>query len=115
ASPLRRSSVFLSLQIPRSSRTTLFPYTTLFRSKIKLEDVRLQFGYVMQDVFLFSNTIDANIAFFNPDISHEEVVKAAKAAQAHEDRKSTRLNSSHVKIPYAVFCLKKKTVSQDTI
>ncbi|HHW89432.1 MAG TPA: ABC transporter ATP-binding protein [Clostridiales bacterium] len=52
--------------------------------KIKLEDVRLQFGYVMQDVFLFSNTIDANIAFFNPDISHEEVIKAAKAAQAHD-------------------------------
>jgi ABC-type multidrug transport system fused ATPase/permease subunit len=52
--------------------------------KIKLEDVRLQFGYVMQDVFLFSNTIDANIAFFDPEVSHEEVVKAARVAQAHD-------------------------------
>ncbi|HEY8419707.1 MAG TPA: ABC transporter ATP-binding protein [Clostridia bacterium] len=52
--------------------------------KIKLEDVRMQFGYVMQDVFLFSNTIDANIAFFDPEVSHEEVEKAAKVAQAHE-------------------------------
>lgn len=50
---------------------------------IKLEDVRKQFGYVMQDVFLFSNTIDANIAFYNPDISFDEVQKAAQVAQAH--------------------------------
>lgn len=49
---------------------------------LKLEDVRRQFGYVMQNVFLFSNTIDSNIAFYDPDISHEEVVKAAKIAQA---------------------------------
>ncbi|HEY8443360.1 MAG TPA: ABC transporter ATP-binding protein [Clostridia bacterium] len=52
--------------------------------KIKLEDVRMQFGYVMQDVFLFSNTIDANIAFFDPEVAREEVEKAAKVAQAHE-------------------------------
>ncbi|HEY8390070.1 MAG TPA: ABC transporter ATP-binding protein [Clostridia bacterium] len=51
---------------------------------LKLEDVRRQFGYVMQDVFLFSNTIDSNIAFYNPDAPQEEVIKAAKAAQAHD-------------------------------
>lgn len=51
---------------------------------IKLDDVRRQFGYVMQDVFLFSNTIDSNIAFYNPDASQEDVKKAAQAAQAHD-------------------------------
>ena len=50
----------------------------------KLDDVRRQFGYVMQDVFLYSNTIDANIAFYNPDTSNEEVIKAAAAAQAND-------------------------------
>ncbi len=50
----------------------------------KLDDVRRQFGFVMQDVFLFSNTIDSNIAFYNPDANDEEVIKAAKVAQAHD-------------------------------
>lgn len=48
----------------------------------RVDDVRRQFGYVMQDVFLFSNTVDANIAFFNPDASHDDIVKAAKIAEA---------------------------------
>ncbi|MCL2751653.1 MAG: ABC transporter ATP-binding protein/permease [Firmicutes bacterium] len=52
--------------------------------RLYLNDVRLQFGPVMQDVFLFSNTVDANIAFFDPDTPKEEVVKAAKIAQADE-------------------------------
>ena len=49
-----------------------------------MEDVRQKFSYVFQDVFLFSNTIDANIAFANPDIDHETVVKTAKIAQADD-------------------------------
>jgi ATP-binding cassette subfamily B protein len=48
----------------------------------RVEDVRRQFGYVMQEVFLFSNTVDANIAYYNPDVSRDEVVRAAKTAQA---------------------------------
>ncbi len=48
----------------------------------RVEDVRRQFGYVMQEVFLFSNTVDANIAYYDPDAPREEVVKAAKVAQA---------------------------------
>lgn len=49
---------------------------------IKVDDVRHQFSYVMQDVFLFSNTVDSNIAFYNMDAPHEDVVKAAKIAAA---------------------------------
>lgn len=48
----------------------------------RVDDVRRQFSYVPQDVFLFSNTVDSNIAFYNIDAPHEDVVKAAKIAEA---------------------------------
>lgn len=48
-----------------------------------LTALRSSFSYVFQDVFLFSNTIDSNIAYAKPDIEKEEVIKAAKHAQAH--------------------------------
>src|SRR5690606_40758042 len=59
-------------------------------------------GYVPQHIFLTDASVAENIAFGVPrdEIDMEAVRKAA-------DRKSTRLNSSHVKISYAVFCLKK--------
>ena len=47
-----------------------------------LEDLRDVFAYVFQDVFLFSNTIDANIAFYAPDVAKEEVMRVAELAQA---------------------------------
>ena len=50
----------------------------------RVEDVRRQFAYVMQDVFLFSNTVDSNIAYYNPDASREDVERVAKIAQAHD-------------------------------
>lgn len=50
----------------------------------KVEEVRRLFGYVMQEVFLFSNTIDANIALYDETIPHEEVEKAAVIAEAHD-------------------------------
>src|SRR5256885_7291905 len=69
--------------IRRPPRSTLFPYTTLFRSAITL----------------------AGPAFGNArDSSHQTKF----TAQRDRDRKSTRLNSSHLVISYAVFCLKKK-------
>src|SRR5690349_24004320 len=85
----------------RPPRSTLFPYTTLFRSlrEVKLRSYRRQLGVVLQDPFLFSGTIASNIRFAKPDAT---------------DRKSTRLNSSHVEISYAVFCLKKKKQSRKT-
>src|SRR5436309_12617647 len=71
---------FFFLMIRRPPRSTLFPYTTLFRSLgIRLEA---------------------------PRAAHVPITFHLSAAQP--DRKSTRLNSSHVKISYAVFCLKKK-------
>src|SRR2546428_5643853 len=73
--------------IRRPPRSTLFPYTTLFRS--------------------------------NFDVSHDAEVyvhRVGRTARAGaRDRKSTRLNSSHDQISYAVFCLKKKTRSYQTI
>src|SRR5438270_2521039 len=73
--------------IRRPPRSTLFPYTTLFRS-------------IRQRLFAFEDR-------GQPD-------SARLWSISGEDRKSTRLNSSHSQISYAVFCLKKKTVS-DTV
>jgi ATP-binding cassette subfamily B protein len=49
---------------------------------VEIEALRRQFSYVPQDVFLFSNTVDSNIAFAEPDCPHEKVVSAAEAAEA---------------------------------
>src|SRR2546421_1914751 len=83
----RRStpSTFFFLMIRRPPRSTLFPYTTLFRSENRhqLDAVDTQFFEIR---YLFSD----------------------RRERARLDRKSTRLNSSHDQISYAVFCLKKK-------
>src|SRR5438045_6106779 len=79
--------------IRRPPRSTLFPYTTLFRSVFVPEDIRL-----LSTLATHAAVVIANARFF-------EMVRRAK-----EDRKSTRLNSSHLGISYAVFCLKKKKV-----
>src|SRR5438874_9433184 len=76
------SFLFFFLMIRRPPRSTLFPYTTLFRS---------------------------GIAMALAGSGHEEEgLRLYGATCAQLDRKSTRLNSSHVEISYAVFCLKKK-------
>src|SRR5438309_8979218 len=79
--------------IRRPPRSTLFPYTTLFRS---LSDVRDASGKVLEMDRGGQNGLDVAVSL--PD-----VVPAGQ-----RDRKSTRLNSSHSSISYAVFCLKKK-------
>src|SRR5256885_3350940 len=85
--------------IRRPPRSTLFPYTTLFRSvvhqrlDIDLAGVRHQ---LVQDA----------IGVRPPEADH-----MLPGEQLFEDRKSTRLNSSHLVISYAVFCLKKKNKS----
>src|SRR5690606_42014332 len=101
--------------LPRPPRSTLFPYTTLFRSdRVLLVGVHLE---QLPDALLLApgrvedlRTL-AHATGVDPDVGElaEERVDSDLGHQRGErDRKSTRLNSSHVKISYAVFCLKKK-------
>src|SRR5438477_8065382 len=85
------SSFFFFLILRPPPRSTLFPYTTLFRS----DSLRHVAGAR------------------RPDTAGELLVaglqnRVARSAELERDRKSTRLNSSHMSISYAVFCLKKK-------
>src|SRR5256885_10706263 len=79
--------------IRRPPRSTLFPYTTLFRSPPHCGDVLVETAHVGREV--------------------------DQGLQSHrvppQDRKSTRLNSSHLVISYAVFCLKKKKIAVDLV
>src|SRR2546426_7279688 len=81
--------------IRRPPRSTLFPYTTLFRSLALAAEPALV------------SRLGRGARAFAEQLSWE---RAARATEAHlqRDRKSTRLNSSHLVISYAVFCLKKK-------
>src|SRR3712207_7810210 len=91
--------------IRRPPRSTLFPYTTLFRS---VAFVDLDVDPVIDD----GVNPDAGEARMAPRLAVEgrDAHEAVHARFGLEDRKSTRLNSSHANISYAVFCLKKKNV-----
>src|SRR2546428_9528058 len=94
--------------IRRPPRSTLFPYTTLFRS---LGDVRFPTG--SEDDLLGSGHIAARSlgivsARFGAFSPHANLGYLYRSGSTQKDRKSTRLNSSHDQISYAVFCLKKK-------
>src|SRR5690349_23614043 len=97
--------------ILRPSRSTLFPYTTLFRSD---EGVREQ---QIGDADMRLRVVDlaprhephAIVGRLNVDLRPRIV-----AHDLRQDRKSTRLNSSHVEISYAVFCLKKKKIRHNS-
>src|SRR3989442_1930550 len=91
--PTGSVSVFFFLMIRRPPRSTLFPYTTLFRSIRKRCCRRTERECVRHDDVRRHRRAAVG--------DHDRVPTAA-------DRKSTRLNSSHVRISYAVFCLKKK-------
>src|SRR5438874_4335356 len=78
----------------RPPRSTLFPYTTLFRS----DQVR---------VFDGVRPCDLVVELTSPALGRV-IGEGSQASEPKTDRKSTRLNSSHVEISYAVFCLKKK-------
>src|SRR3712207_6900802 len=98
--------------IRRPPRSTLFPYTTLFRSE-KLEALNgplFDSAYMAAMVDEHDRTI-AKLAMGQQQFQGSDVGRIAgellpKVTQ--QDRKSTRLNSSHANISYAVFCLKKK-------
>src|SRR5205814_10580806 len=101
--------------LPRTPSSTLFPYTTLFRSP---ECRRVQYVTLAQRDFL-KPVPDADVQTYYTEhvkefdaprqarVAHELALVAETGGSAAEDRKSTRLNSSHLGISYAVFCLKK--------
>src|SRR2546427_6955541 len=80
--------------IRRPPRSTLFPYTTLFRS------AEIRAGKFREDLFYRVRVVTVELPALR---EHKEDIPLLA-----EDRKSTRLNSSHSQISYAVFCLKKK-------
>src|SRR3712207_7833102 len=91
---------FFFLMIRRPPRSTLFPYTTLFRSN----GDRATFGGVAQT--------DDNGQVVKGHEQYTDHGPATPLKVLSTDRKSTRLNSSHANISYAVFCLKKKKKNQ---
>src|SRR3712207_9018963 len=89
--------------------STLFPYTTLFRSPLepalaRLHQRRLRVD-VGTDLARASERNEARRRMRNEKVAD---IRAAAGQEVQQDRKSTRLNSSHANISYAVFCLKKK-------
>src|SRR2546426_3156431 len=98
-------SLFFFLMIRRPPRSTLFPYTTLFRSALPAFGLVPEAGLMNGDIFGLERRLLA------PARRLAGVVARWAAVRHREpDRKSTRLNSSHLVISYAVFCLKKKNI-----
>src|SRR5438477_12031583 len=89
---------FFFLMIRRPPRSTLFPYTTLFRSSIPSDPIpkgRVDLG--ASEPHVHARPVPPGLH-----------LRHAREHKPRQDRKSTRLNSSHMSISYAVFCLKKK-------
>src|SRR3712207_8814464 len=104
--------IFFFLMIRRPPRSTLFPYTTLFRSLRRRNE-----AFVRQGEWFFIPApgmgVDENLILRNEPISRgagskPHMCQYVYRSGGERDRKSTRLNSSHANISYAVFCLKKK-------
>src|SRR5205085_11846291 len=96
-------SLFFLLIIRRPPRSTLFPYTTLFRSSaLYRRDAGCEFVSFKRSVSPFVVHLWRTVYYAKPGRNLYE------SERQKVDRKSTRLNSSHSQISYAVFCLKKK-------
>src|SRR3712207_8767278 len=101
--------------IRRPPRSTLFPYTTLFRSIVHqpsrklfeaaIKSLKIPPEKAIHDFHRYGNTISAELP-----LALDENIRNGRI-----DRKSTRLNSSHANISYAVFCLKKKKKKYNTV
>src|SRR2546430_4072156 len=94
--------------IRRPPRSTLFPYTTLFRSWRRNRSAE---HAAQNPIATFHWTGTQRSRGRGEDCAQPEHATALETIRAFEDRKSTRLNSSHSQISYAVFCLKKKTTT----
>src|SRR3712207_7264329 len=97
--------------IRRPPRSTLFPYTTLFRSHRGVAHAPLVDQEVVPARALGRVHRDVGVA--DEGVGVHGLPVTDRDADAGPDRKSTRLNSSHANISYAVFCLKKKNTKQD--
>src|SRR2546426_11390145 len=95
-------SVFFFLMIRRPPRSTLFPYTTLFRSRHKAAPEQDLCAGLLGALGQGTDQLRA--------LDHQVRSLERDGRHASVDRKSTRLNSSHLVISYAVFCLKKKNI-----
>src|SRR3712207_7427853 len=96
--------------IRRPPRSTLFPYTTLFRSHEKGDHENTKcFAHLRQRIEYHRIFHTKRAGIFG------HAFKAFYKRCGKTDRKSTRLNSSHANISYAVFCLKKKTTPRVTL
>src|SRR3712207_8426997 len=97
---------FFFLMIRRPPRSTLFPYTTLFRSTRRDARERLE---QLADVLAAAGHVRQALVVVREVAPHAlDLLVDVRVQQGQGDRKSTRLNSSHANISYAVFCLKKK-------
>src|SRR5256885_11045159 len=98
--------------IRRPPRSTLFPYTTLFRSLEVLN------GRQRQRAHAVAEREHRDLLALEQLLDHDRVAEGRRREQGFVellDRKSTRLNSSHLVISYAVFCLKKKTATREPL
>src|SRR2546430_10275818 len=97
--------------IRRPPRSTLFPYTTLFRSMYGTFDS----SGVATPTLISPGFPNKVIELTNQSRNYSySLTGQLQKRSSHRDRKSTRLNSSHSQISYAVFCLKKKKTYQDS-
>src|SRR5699024_12408480 len=101
--------VFFVLLIHSPLNSTLFPYTTLFRSRYVHEVVWHDYNVLLvgHHNVVAMNVGTVRIAQLSALRMHIRTVRRKRPNGPRPDRKSTRLNSSHVSISYAVFCLKK--------
>src|SRR5687768_17669400 len=96
--------------IRRPPRSTLFPYTTLFRSEVegvRDDDDAAALGLGEDPALDLRGQAALDVGALHRGLGHVDL--------QHVDRKSTRLNSSHGYISYAVFCLKKKKIEHNRI
>src|SRR2546429_4962740 len=98
--------------IRRPPRSTLFPYTTLFRSSSAFRALPISSRKQRERWFAIVTVVVSSLfAFACAELFLKILFPFPRPATIGQDRKSTRLNSSHGYISYAVFCLKKKTIS----
>src|SRR3712207_8412621 len=100
--------LFFFLMIRRPPRSTLFPYTALFRSRYARMLLAAEEHRCVRAIALIAAVTQGRNLLRRPE--GKQGREDREDLLGSEDRKSTRLNSSHANISYAVFCLKKKNI-----